>query len=114
MAKHDDLLDQGPREAPEPETAEQRSRRTGLKTAGGGVAAGGIGLAKAGLLGKFFIYLFVWNGVSSAWRIGGWIGIAVVAALITAYFVFRSRRQETIAMPTHEDEIVLPPKGTIP
>src|SRR5207237_6346587 len=47
----DELLKQGPREAPEPETAEERSSRTGLKTAGGGVAAGGIGLAKAGSLG---------------------------------------------------------------
>ena len=45
MSNHDDLLKQGPQQAPEPETAEQRSRRAGLKTAGGGVAAGGIGLA---------------------------------------------------------------------
>ena len=112
MAKHDELLDQGPRQAPEPETAEEKSRKLGLKTAGGGVAAGGIALAKVGFLGKFLIYLFVWNGVSSAWRIGGWIGIAVVAAVITTYFVLRSRRQETVAMPTHGDEIVLPPKGT--
>ncbi|HVP76096.1 MAG TPA: hypothetical protein VMS63_08750 [Gaiellaceae bacterium] len=114
MARHDDLLDQGLRQAPEPETAEQMSRRRGLKVAGGGVAAGGIGLAKAGFLGKFFIYLFLWNGVSSAWRIGGWIGIAVVAAAITTYFVLRSRRVETMALPTHDDEIVLPPKGTTP
>ena len=114
MAKQDDLLDQGPRQAPEPETAEQKSKKLGLKTAGGGVAAGGIGLAKVGLLGKFFIYLFVWNGISSAWRIGGWIGIAVVAAAVTAYFVLRARRMETAALPTHDDEIVLPPKGTLP
>jgi hypothetical protein len=114
MAKHDDLLDQGPRQAPEPETAEQRSRRTGLKTAGGGVAAGGIGLAKAGVLGKLFLWLFLWNGVTSAWRIGGWIGIALIAAAFAAYFVLRSRRQETVAMPTHDDQIVLPSKGTTP
>jgi hypothetical protein len=87
----EDLLKQGPREAPEPETAEQRSKRTGMKTAGGGVAAGGIGLAKAGLLGKFFIYLFLWNGVRSAWLIGGWIGIALVAAAVIAYIVYRNR-----------------------
>ena len=49
----DELLKQGPREAPEPETAEERSHRTGVtKAAGGGVAAGGIGLAKAGILGR--------------------------------------------------------------
>ena len=88
----DELLKQGPREVPEPETAEERSRRTGLKTAGGGVAAGGIGLAKAGILGKAFLWLFVWNGISSAARIGGWIGIALVLALILGFVVWRKQR----------------------
>jgi len=87
----EDLLKQGPREAPEPETAEERSKRMGMKTAGGGIAAGGIGLAKAGFLGKFFIYLFLWNGVRSAWLIGGWIGIALIAAAIVGYIVYRNR-----------------------
>jgi len=87
----EDLLKQGPREAPEPETAEERSKRTGMKTAGGGVAAGGIGLAKAGLLGKFFIYLFLWNGVRTAWLLGGWIAIALIAAAVIAYIVYRNR-----------------------
>ena len=89
---NDDLLKQGPREAPEPETAEQRSKRTGLKTAGGGIAAGGIGLAKAGFLGKFFIYLFLWNGVSNAIRIGGWVGIILLVAIVSG-FIFWRRRQ---------------------
>jgi hypothetical protein len=92
MSRHDDLLDQGAREAPEPETAEERSKRLGLKTAGGGVAAGGIGLAKAGILGKFFLWLFVWNGVSSAARIGGWIGIVLVIAILAVVFVWRRSR----------------------
>ena len=91
MTRHDDLLEQGPREAPEPETAEQHSRKLGLKTAGGGVAAGGIGLAKAGVLGKALIWLFAWNGVSTAWRIGGWVGLAVAAAVVLAYVVLRRR-----------------------
>jgi hypothetical protein len=90
MSDHDELLKQGPHEAPEPETAEERSQRTGLKTAGGGVAAGGIGLAKAGLLGKFFIWFFLWNGIRSAWLVGGWIGIAVAAAIVGTYFYLRS------------------------
>jgi hypothetical protein len=94
MARHDDLLDEGAREAPEPETAEQRSSRLGMKTAGGGIAAGGLGLAKAGVLGKLFLYLFVWNGVSTAWRVGGWIAIAIVAAAVALYFVLRSRREQ--------------------
>ena len=88
----DELLKQGPREAPEPETAEERSRRTGLtKTAGGGLAAGGIGLAKAGLLGKVFLWLFVWNGVGSALRIGGWIGILLIAAIVGGAIWYRRR-----------------------
>jgi hypothetical protein len=89
MSGNDDLLEQGPREAPEPETAEERSKRMGLKTAGGGVAAGGIGLAKAGVLGKLLLWLFVWNGVSTAWRIGGWVAILIVAALFGAYVLYR-------------------------
>jgi hypothetical protein len=91
----DELLKQGPREAPEPETAEERSRRTGLKTAGGGVAAGGIGLAKAGILGKVFIWLFVWNGVSTALRIGGWIGILLIAAIVGGAIAYRRRHATT-------------------
>ena len=93
MSNHDDLLKEGAREAPEPETAEERSRRAGLKTAGGGLAAGGIGLAKAGVLGKFFLWWFAWNGAVDAWRIGGWIGAALVAAAIVAYVIYHRRRQ---------------------
>jgi hypothetical protein len=89
----DDLLKQGPREAPEPETAEQRTNRTGMKTAGGGIAAGGIGLAKMGLLGKFFIYLFLWNGIRTTYLLGGWIGIAIIAAAIAAFFLYRRQQQ---------------------
>ncbi len=91
MSGNDDLLKQGPREAPQPETAEERSHRNGLKTAGGGVAAGGIGLAKAGILGKLFLWLFVWNGVSTALRIGGWIGILLIAAIVGGVIVYRRR-----------------------
>jgi hypothetical protein len=90
---NEELLKQGPREAPEPETAEERSRRAGWKSAGGGVAAGGIGLAKLGVLGKVFLWWFAWNGAVDAWRIGGWIGLALVVAAITAYVVLRARRQ---------------------
>jgi hypothetical protein len=90
---NEELLKQGPREAPEPETAEERSRRPGWKSAGGGVAAGGLGLAKLGLLGKVFLWWFAWNGAVDAWRIGGWIGLALVVAAITAVVVLRARRQ---------------------
>jgi len=88
----EELLKQGPREAPEPETAEQRSQRLGWKTAGGGVAAGGVGLAKMGVLGKVFLWLFLWNGVSSAVRIGGWIGILVLLGIVATFVVWRRSR----------------------
>jgi len=91
MSGNDDLLKQGPHEAPEPLTAEERSGRTGLKTVGGGVAAGGIGLAKAGILGKVFLWLFVWNGISTALRIGGWIGILLIAAVVGGAILYRRR-----------------------
>ena len=92
MAKHDDLLQQGPREAPEPETVEEQSRKRGLKAAGGGVAAGGLALAKVGVLGKVFIWFFAYRGIVDAWRIGGWIAAAVVVAAIAVVLVLRSRR----------------------
>jgi len=88
----DDLLKQEPREAPEPETAEERSRRTGLtKTAGGGLAAGGIGLAKAGLLGKVFLWFLLWHGAITAARIGGWIGVLLAVALVSGFVIYRGR-----------------------
>jgi len=93
MAKHDDLLQQGPREAPEPETAEQRGKRLGVGTAAGGAAAAGAAAAKFGGLAKLFLFLFAWNGAADAWRIGGWIGLAVVLAAVATYLVIRSRRE---------------------
>jgi hypothetical protein len=91
MSDNEELLKQGPREAPEPETAEERSRRNGLKTAGGGVAAGGIGLAKAGILGKLLLWIFVWNGVGTAFRIGGWVGILLIAAIVSGAILYHRR-----------------------
>jgi hypothetical protein len=95
VAPHDDLLDEGPRQAPEPETAEEKSKKLGLKTAGGAVVGGGAVVAKAGAiggLGKFFIWLFAWNGVRDGWRIGGWVGVAIVLAIIVSGVVLYRRR----------------------
>jgi hypothetical protein len=92
MAKHDELLEQGPREAPEPETAEERSKKLGLKSAGGVVAGGGAVAAKAGALGglgKFFLWAAVWNGVLR----GGWIALVVVALVLVAVFLVRQRKR---------------------
>jgi hypothetical protein len=93
MADHRDLLEQGPREAPEPETAEQRSKRVGWGGAAGGLAAGGVAAAKIGGFGKLLIWLVAWHGVSSVWRVGGWIGLAVVLAGIAVFLVLRARRE---------------------
>jgi hypothetical protein len=93
VSRQDDLVRQGPRQAPEPETAEQRSKRVGWGAAGGGIAGGGIALAKFGGLAKVFLWLFAWNAAVDGWRIGGWIGLAVVAALVAA-LVVRHRREE--------------------
>ena len=93
MSEHEKLLEEGARTAPEPETAEQRSRRTGLK-AGGGAIAGGVAVAaKTGFLAKFFIAWFALHSAVNAWRIGSWIGVAVVIAIAVTYFALRERRQ---------------------
>jgi hypothetical protein len=92
MSKHDELLEQGPREAPEPETAEERSRKLGLKGAGGVVAGGGVAAAKLGAiggLGKFFLWAALWNGLLR----GGWIALVVVLAVVAGAIVLRQRRQ---------------------
>ena len=96
MPNHDELLKEGARQAPEPETAEEKSRTLGLKTAGGAVAGGGVAAAKVGAiggLGKFFLWIFLWNGVSTAGRIGGWIGIALVLALVVGFILYRRSRR---------------------
>jgi predicted lipid-binding transport protein (Tim44 family) len=92
MAKHDELLDQGPRQAPEPETAEQRSKRLGVGGAAGGAAVGGAALAKLGFL-KFFLWIFAWHGIIDAWRLGGWIALVVVLAGIALVVALRSRSE---------------------
>jgi hypothetical protein len=94
MGKHDELLEQGPREAPEPETAEQHSQKLGLKTAGGVVAGGGVAAAKVGALGglgKFFLWAALWNGLLRGFQHGGWIALVVVAAVVAAWLIHRRR-----------------------
>jgi hypothetical protein len=92
MAKRDELLDQGPHEAPEPETAEERSKRVGWGAAGGGIVGGGAVLAKVGVLGKVLAWVFAWHFAADGWRAGGWIGLAIVVAAIAAFIAVRHRR----------------------
>lgn len=91
--KHDELLEQGPREAPEPETAEQRSKRLGVGTVAGGAVAAGAAAAKFGGLAKLFFFLFAWHGAVDVWRLGGWVALAVILAVLVTYVVVRARRE---------------------
>jgi hypothetical protein len=92
MSKHDEFLQEGPKEAPEPETAEQRTKRTGWGAAGTGIVGGGIALAKFGGLAKIFVWLFAFHAINNAWRVGSWVGIAIVAGLIATFVIVCARR----------------------
>jgi hypothetical protein len=93
MARHDELLEQGPREAPEPETAEQRSKRVGWGAAAGGVLGGGLALAKLGGLAKVLLWLVAWHAAVDGWRVGSWVGLAVVLLAIATLALVRARRE---------------------
>ncbi len=93
MSEHEKLLEQGPRMAPEPETAEQRTSRRGVGAAAGGVAAGGLALAKLGVIGKVFLWLFAWHIVLDLWRYGGWIGAALAFVGLALALAFFARRE---------------------
>jgi hypothetical protein len=93
VAKHDELLEQGPRQAPEPETAEDRSKRLGVGTAAGGAVAAGAVAAKVGGVAKLFLWLFAWHGFLGAWSLGGWIALVAFLGALAVYLVLRSRRE---------------------
>jgi hypothetical protein len=96
MSAHEDLLAQGPHEAPEPETAEQRTAHRGRRAMGGGVLGGGAVAAKLGAvagLGKVFIWFFAWDGIMDADRLFGWLGILLVIAALVTFTVLRKRRR---------------------
>ena len=87
MAKHEELLSEGPRTAPEPETAEERSHghRRGIL---GGLLGGGAVALKLGAFTKLLIWLAVWNGATSLLRYAGWPGLVIGAVAIVAVTVF--------------------------
>jgi hypothetical protein len=89
---NEQLLDEGPRTAPEPETAEQRTSRRKAGAAAGTVAATGAVLAKAGLLGKVVLGLVAWHGFFAALQAGAWWIAGVVAAVLAVALVVLARR----------------------
>jgi len=94
MAKHEELLGEGPRSAPEPETAEERSHLRRRGTLGGLLAGGAVAL-KLGAFTKLFIWLAVWHGSIALSRYAGWPGVVVgIAALAgaVALLALRHRR----------------------
>lgn len=93
MATHDELARGEPREAPEPETAEQRSARVRWGAAGGGVLGGALALAKLGGLTKVLLWLVAWHAAADGWRVGGWVGLALVLLAIAALVLVRARRE---------------------
>jgi hypothetical protein len=90
---HDDLLQEGPREAAEPETAEQRTKRLAGRGLAGGAIATGTAAVKFGGFAKFLIFLFAWHGAVDVWRLAGWIGVALVLAAVATFFVVTRRRE---------------------
>ena len=54
-------------------------------------AASVAGQGEFGLLGKIFLWFLLWHGAVTAARLGGWIGILLVAALAAGVFVYRRR-----------------------
>ena len=91
-SRNDELLAQGPREAPEPETAEERSKRRRRRSGAGIVAGGGLAAAKFAGLAKILLWLVAWHAAVNAWRVGSWLGIALVIAAVTAVVLVRRLR----------------------
>jgi predicted lipid-binding transport protein (Tim44 family) len=101
MGAHDELLQEGPRTAPEPETAEQRSRRIGKRGLAGTVLGGGAAAAKFGGL-KLFLWIFALNSTVDVLHLGLWGALLIVLVVVGITLARRVRR-------TGEDSHELPP-----
>ena len=75
MAKHDDLLEQGPQRGARAGDGGGARQRLGLKTAAAASRPAASRSRRSASLGKVFIWLFVWHGVARL-ALGGWIAIA--------------------------------------
>jgi hypothetical protein len=95
MAKplHEQMLDEGAKMAPEPETAEQRTNRGRKRAVGGAVAGGGAAALKFGGLTKLAAFLFVFHGFAVGW-IGGWLAIVLILAVSFGLHYLRATRSD--------------------
>ena len=113
MAKHEELLSEGPRTAPEPETAEERSHLRNRGALGGLLAVGGIGALKLGVFTKFFIWLAAWHGAIALLRLAGWPGLVVgVAALAIVVAVIGRSQRARFHRRSAERDVASEPQGT--
>jgi hypothetical protein len=103
MAKHEKLLSEGPRTAPEPETADERSHLRKRGALGGLLAAGAVGL-KVGAFTKLFIWLAVWHGSIALLRYAGWPGLVVGLAALAIVVAVLVRLHRTEAEATSEQQ----------
>jgi hypothetical protein len=78
MRPHQDLLQEGPRTAPEPETAEERTHRVGKTGLAGGAAAGGGVLVKVAGAGHAASWLLLFDGGQLVWHVAGIVGLLAV------------------------------------
>ena len=92
MGAHDDLLEQGPHTAPEPETAEERTRRLGKRGLAGGAAVGVAAVAKLGAL-KFLLWAFAIRSAVDLLHVGIWVVPAVFLVLLGLKLALRARRE---------------------
>jgi hypothetical protein len=91
MARHDDLLQQGPQTAPEPETAEARTRRVGRRGLAGGAVAGGAAAAKFGAL-KLLLWFFAIRSAFDLVHLGLWLSVVLLLAVVSVAVALRARR----------------------
>ena len=90
---NDKLSAEEPRTAPEPETAEERSKRLGMGAgAGGAVAVGGAAAAKfGGIKGAF--WLIAWLSANALRFAGLSVVFALLVGVLLVTFVLRARRE---------------------
>jgi hypothetical protein len=90
LTRHDDLLSEGLRTAPEPQTAEERTSRIAKRGLAGAAIAGGVAV-KTGVAAKAIAWLVAFHGASALWRTAGWVGLVIGLMLMAVVVAFATR-----------------------